>query len=76
MHVAERMSMVSGILAAEDVLNPPELSVSHLLGPIVVGVLLNSFVYGIVFLHWVQYTLGNNRDSRHVRYVLTTLATL
>ncbi|RDX48958.1 hypothetical protein OH76DRAFT_1404148 [Lentinus brumalis] len=40
---------------------------SRLLGPILVGVLLNSFVYGIVFLHWIQYTLGRNRDSRYLR---------
>ncbi len=42
---------------------------SRLLGPILVGVLLNSFVYGIVFLHWIQYTLGRNRDSRYLRCV-------
>ncbi|RPD72800.1 hypothetical protein L226DRAFT_147466 [Lentinus tigrinus ALCF2SS1-7] len=40
---------------------------SQLLGPILVGVLLNCFVYGIVFLHWIQYTLGRNRDSRHLK---------
>ena len=36
--------------------------VSQLLGPILVGVLLNCFVYGISFLQWLQYTLGRNRD--------------
>ncbi|KAI0700382.1 hypothetical protein C8T65DRAFT_831590 [Cerioporus squamosus] len=40
---------------------------ARLLGPLLVGVLLNSFVYGIVFLHWIQYTLGRNRDSNHLR---------
>ena len=42
---------------------------SHLLGPLLVGVLLNCFVYGIVFLHWIQYTLGRNKDSLQLRCV-------
>ena len=41
----------------------------NLLGPILVGVLLNSFVYGVVFLHWIQYTLGRNRDRPLLKYV-------
>ncbi len=39
----------------------------YLLGPILVGVLLNCFVYGVVFLHYVQYMLGYNRDSWGMR---------
>ncbi|KAM5539595.1 hypothetical protein V8D89_006704 [Ganoderma adspersum] len=39
----------------------------YLLGPILVGVILNCFVYGIVFLHYVQYMLGYNRDSWGMR---------
>ncbi|KAI0753719.1 hypothetical protein C8Q74DRAFT_332216 [Fomes fomentarius] len=41
--------------------------ISHLIGPVLVGVLLNCFVYGIVFLHWIQYTLGRNKDGRRLR---------
>ncbi|PIL26511.1 hypothetical protein GSI_12269 [Ganoderma sinense ZZ0214-1] len=42
----------------------------YLLGPILVGVLLNCFVYGIVFLHYVQYMLGYNRDSWSLRAIV------
>ena len=41
----------------------------YLLGPILVGVILNCFVYGVVFLHYVQYMLGYNRDSCGMRCV-------
>ena len=49
---------------------PQPVPVSQLLGPILVGVLHNSFIYGIVALHWLQYTLGRNRDRRVMKYVL------
>ena len=41
--------------------------VSYLLGPVLAGVLINSFVYGIVALHWIQYVLGRSRDGFMLR---------
>lgn len=41
--------------------------ISHLIGPVLVGVLLNCMVYGIVFLHWIQYTLGRNKDGAKLK---------
>ena len=43
------------------------MPLKYILGPILVGVLLNCFVYGVVFLHYVQYMLGYSRDSWGVR---------
>ncbi|KAI0742385.1 hypothetical protein C8Q80DRAFT_1346169 [Daedaleopsis nitida] len=47
--------------------SPTSVPVAQLLGPVLVAVLLNCFVYGIVFLHWIQYTLGRNRDGYKLR---------
>ena len=45
--------------------------VSYLLGPVLAGVLINSFVYGIVALHWIQYVLGRSRDGFMLRCALS-----
>lgn len=43
------------------------MPISHLIGPVLVGVLLNCMVYGIVLLHWIQYTLGRNKDGAKLK---------
>ncbi|KAH9916601.1 uncharacterized protein BXZ73DRAFT_105794 [Epithele typhae] len=47
-----------------------EIPISQVLGPLLVGTLLNCFVYGIVFLHWIQYVLGPGRDRWPLRLLV------
>ena len=52
-------------------IGPAVVPVSQLLGPVLVGVLLNCFVYGVAFLQWIQYCLGRNRDRPLLKCVLS-----
>lgn len=41
--------------------------ISHLIGPVVIAVIVNSFVYGISVLQYVQYHLHNYDDPLAMR---------
>lgn len=44
--------------------------ISHLIGPVVIAVIINSFVYGISVLQYVQYYLHNYEDPIAMRVLV------
>ena len=63
----EQWSVLAGAGSGPSDASDSSMPLKYILGPILVGVLLNCFVYGVVFLHYVQYMLGHNRDSWGVK---------